>query len=655
MRLLQVLLGKPIRSSEDEQERVGPLTGVGVLGLDALGSAAYGPEALLSVLLPLGTQGLRHLGLISGAIIVLLAMLASSYWQTIGAYPGGGGAYAVVRENIGTRSALLAAAALLLDYLLNVAVAISAGIGALVSALPELLPLTLPLCLGVLALLTLINLRGVRSAGMAVLLPTYSFVVCLLAVIVWGVLGSSPAAAASHQEPPMHAPLGGLALSWLLIRAFANGCTAMTGVEAVSNGVPIFRPPAERGARRTLLLIVGILITLLAGIAWLCNEYGIIARPPGAAGYESVLSQLTVAVFGRGPLYYLTIGSVISVLALSANTSFAGFPRVCSMLARDRFLPEAFLHRGRRLSFSHGIWVLSGISGFLLCAFGGITDRLIPLFALGALGAFTAAQFGMVHHWRKQQGTHARLALGLNLVGGVATGLAAGCALLAKFSEGAWISLVLVAAMLVTFLGVRRHYDFVDQAIQADARLELQPLEPLMAVVPIRSWESVSLKALQVAMGLSAQVVVLQVLTNDRRVDDLRPRWRELVVAPAERAGRHAPQLVVKESEYRRVLEPLIESIHELVRQQPARLLAVVLPELVAGRWYHALLHGRTAALLRERLRSEAGPQVVIVSTPWRLRDWLPERRWLWAARRRPPARERGAGVRAGTAAVRRP
>jgi hypothetical protein len=279
--------------------------------------------------------------------------------------------------------------------------------------------------------------------------------------------------------------------------------------------------------------------------------------------------------------------------------------------------------------------------------FGGITDRLIPLFALGALAAFSASQLGMVQHWRKRTGRHARMACALNLIGALATALTALCALLAKFSQGAWISLLLVGAMLATFLGVRRHYDFVEQAIHADARLELEPLEPLLAVVPIRSWESVSLKALQVAMGVSSRVFVVQVLTSDRQVDDLRPRWQELVVTPAERRGLSAPTLVVKESDYRRVLEPLIEVIQELVRQQPERPLAVVLPELVAGRWYHALLHGRTASVLRQRLRSEAGPQVLIVSTPWRLRDWLPERRWLRASRRRVPSGERGARARA--------
>jgi amino acid transporter len=632
MRLIELLLGKPLRSDEEAAERVGPLRGVGVLGLDALGSAAYGPEALLTVLLPLGASGLHFLGILTAAIVALLLLLATSYWQTIGAYPNGGGAYTVTRENLGTWPALVAAAALLLDYLLNVAVAISAGIGALVSAVPVLLPFTLWLCLGVLGLLTLINLRGVRSTGAAIVLPTYAFVGCLCTVLAWGLWGSPAPAASAHAALPRGEGLGALPLGWLLMRAFANGCTAMTGVEAVSNGVPIFRRPSE-GARKTLALIVGILLLLLLGVALLCRRYGIIAKPPGRAGYESILSQLTAAVFGRGRFYQLTIGSIILVLALSANTSFADFPRVCSLLARDRFLPEHFAHLGRRLTFSHGIWVASGLSALLLCAFGGVTDRLIPLFALGALGAFTMSQTGMVKHWQKQSGARARLAGAVNLFGAVATALTSVCVLVAKFAEGAWISLLLVALMLCIFVAVRRHYEFLERATRTEATLDIGPLEPPLAVVPIRRWESVSLKALRVAASLSPRVFVVQVLTRDREVDDLRPRWQELAVRPSERLGLHAPELVVKESEYRRVLEPLVETVRELVARHPDRLVAVVLPELVEARWYHALLHAHTLALLARRLRTEGGPQVLIVSTPWYLRDWLPERRWLFQFR----------------------
>jgi amino acid transporter len=641
MGVVDFLLGRPIATERDAVERVGPLKGVGILGLDALGSAAYGPEALLTVLLPLGAAGLHYMGMLMLAIIGLLLLLTTSYWQTISAYPNGGGAYTVTRENLGTVPALLAAAALLLDYLLNVAVAISAGVAALVSALPALLPFTLLLCLAILSVLTLVNLRGVRSAGAVILLPTCAFVVCMFSVLAVGLLHAAQQGTRAPLQSGPPAALGLAPLSWLLVRAFANGCTAMTGVEAVSNGVPIFHHPSAAGGRKTLLLIVAILITLLAGVALLCNAYGILAKPPGEPGYESILSQLTAAVFGRGAAYYVTIASIIVVLALSANTSFADFPRVCSLLANDRFLPEPFLHRGRRLTFSHGILILSGLSALLLCAFGGITDHLIPLFALGALGAFTMSQLGMVRHWRKQPGAHARIARNMNLVGALATGLTLCCVLVAKFAEGAWITLILVTGMLSTFLAVRRHYDFIAKAIQTDATLEIGPLEPPVAVVPMRTWESVSLKALRMAMSLSPRVFVVQILTRDRPMDDLRSRWRELAVLPSERLGFASPELLVKESEYRQVLEPLLETVTQIAREHEPRAVLVVLPELVEARWYQYFLHSQTIALLAQRLRTRGGKQVVIVRTPWHLTDWLPERRWLLrrpqnVARRRP-------------------
>ncbi|HMI87219.1 MAG TPA: APC family permease, partial [Polyangiaceae bacterium] len=345
-------------------------------------------------------------------IVTLLVLLFFSYRQTIDTYPNGGGAYTVARENIGPTASLLAAAALALDYLLNVAVAISAGVGALVSAVPDLLPHTLLLCLSVLLLLTVINLRGVRAAGLVFMLPTYLFLGSLFAVIGIGLTktlwfgGGPPAVVEATAAPVAMSAASG----WLLLRAFANGCTAMTGVEAVSNGVSLFRPPSEVGARRTLGAIVVCLIVLLTGIAFLARRYGVTATVPGEPGYESLLSRLTATIAGRGPLYYGTMGSVMTVLALSANTSFAGFPRVCRMLAADRFLPEPFVHRGRRLAFSHGIVVLALLSAFLLVIFRGITDRLIPLFAIGALAAFTMSQVGMTAHWRKQSGGRAKRA-----------------------------------------------------------------------------------------------------------------------------------------------------------------------------------------------------------------------------------------------------
>jgi amino acid transporter len=633
MALANLLIGKPLSTEADDEERVGPLTGVPVLGLDALASAAYGPEALLTVLLPLGTAALDYIAPSMALIAALLVIVFLSYRQTIGAYPSGGGAYSVAKENLGRNASLLAAAALGLDYLLNVAVAIAAGVGAVVSAVPALLPYTLPLCLALLLFLVLVNLRGVRSAGLVFMLPTWLFVACMLALIALGV--SKVWASGGHPipvVPPRHVPATLSAPSlWLLLHAFSSGCSAMTGVEAVSNAVPIFKPPTLVNARRALGLIIAVLLVLLGGETYLCRAYQITATPPGAAGFQSLISQLLAAVGGQGTFYYLTIASVVTVLCLSANTSFAGFPRLCRILAEDKFLPEPFVHRGRRLAYSHGIVVLGLLSALLLIGFGGITDRLIPLFAIGALLAFTMSQAGMVKHWLRHKSSGSWRALTLNAIGTVATGAAALVVLVSKFSQGAWISLLLIGAMLALFRQVRRHFVFLSRATATSASLEIGPPRPPLAVVPLRRWDAVALKALRFAVGFAPDVIAVQVLTGDREVDDLSARWEQLAREPARRLAIKPPDLVVLRSDYRHLFTPLLDFVSELAREHPDRQVAVIVPELVERRWYHFLLHNHSASLLKTMLLIRGGPQVVIVSTPWYLKDWLPERRDLQA------------------------
>src|SRR5713101_7122627 len=441
MRLVELLLGRPLRSDEEAVERIGVLTAIPVLGLDALASASYGPEAALTVLLPLGATATIWVRPITLAIVAVLTVVALSYAQTIPAYPNGGGSFTVAKENLGRTPGLLAAAALCTDYVLNVAVAISAGIGAICSAEPRLLPYTLPLCLGVLALLTIVNLRGVRESGLAFLLPTYLFVASLL--FTFGLGAWKVVLAHGHPTPvvpPPRLPQAAAAASlWLLLRAFASGCTALTGVEAVSNAVPIFREPKVHRARRTLAAITAILMVLLLGISLLSQAYGIGATEPGKPGYQSVISQIVGAVTGRGWFYFVTMGAVFSVLTLSANTSFADFPRVWRLLALDEYLPPGFAHRGRRLVYSRGILSLAGIAAALLIAFGGITDRLIPLFAVGAFLAFTMSQLGMVMHWRRTGGPGARRSLVMNAAGALATSLTLVIIVASKFTEGAWL------------------------------------------------------------------------------------------------------------------------------------------------------------------------------------------------------------------------
>ncbi|HVW27125.1 MAG TPA: APC family permease [Polyangiaceae bacterium] len=630
-----VLLGRPLATKEDKVQRVGSVAGVAVLGLDALASAAYGPEALLTVLLPLGTGGLRYVGLLTGLIVGVLALLFLSYRQTIGAYPGGGGAYTVAKENLGTTASLVAASSLAVDYLLNVAVAISAGVGALISMVPTLRPYTLALCLGILAVLTVLNLRGVRTTGTVFMIPTYVFLGSLFAVVAFGAFAHITHSARAHGPSPSSSAATATASVWLLARAFANGCTAMTGVEAVSNGIPIFRDPAEVKARRTLLLINLFLAGLLVGGAWLCSAEGITATVPGSARYESVLSRIVAATVGRGMPYYVAVSSVVTVLALSANTSFADFPRLCRFLAQDGFLPDSFMDRGRRLAYSHGILALAGLAGLLLIVFGGITDALIPLFAVGAFLAFTMSQLGMVAHWKKQKTRHAKWCLLQNATGAAATASTLCVIIASKFLEGAWISVLFFLGLVLLFRQVRAHYDYVATATAPEEPPSLRPAPAPLAVVPLRRWNAVTMKALGFAMGLAPRVVAVQVLTDSDVVEDLSEQWEHLVGAPSREHGHEAPKLFVLRSKYRRLFGPLLDFMHRLARENPDRQIAVIVPELVERHWYQYLLHRNNASLLKSLLTLKGGPQIVIVSAPWYLADWMPERRRLFGFRPR--------------------
>jgi amino acid transporter len=406
MNLSSILIGRRLANQEGEARKIAAIEGVPAMGLDGLGSSAYGPEAGLTILIPLGAEGLHLIRPIMAAILVLLALLYLSYRQTIEAYPSNGGSYTVARENLGANAGLLAASALMIDYVLNVAVGVSAGIGALTSAIPQLHQYTLELCLAVLALITIVNLRGTLEAGLVFSVPTYLFVASLGGVLLFGVAkaltaGGSPVPVVP--PPLLPAPTQAVTL-WLLLRAFASGCTAMTGVEAVSNGVSAFRDPTVKHAHRTLTVIVLILGLLLTVISYLSPVYGVGAMDETQPHYESVLSQLTGAIVGHGVIYFIAIGSLLAVLCLSANTSFVDFPRLCRLVARDGYLPRTFATPGRRLVYSVGILWLAATAGLLLTVFGGITDRLIPLFAVGAFLAFTLSQLGMAFRWARQQG-----------------------------------------------------------------------------------------------------------------------------------------------------------------------------------------------------------------------------------------------------------
>src|SRR5579871_6731785 len=620
MNLVNLIIGKPLRTSEERAEQIGPAAGVPIFGLDALSSAGYGPEAAMVVLLPLGTLGLRYVIPISTAVIVLMVVVFFSYRQTIAAYPTGGGSYTVARFNLGAFCGLLAASALLADYILTVAVGISAGVGALVSAVPKLLPHTLGLCLLILVLITIVNLRGVKDAGFIFALPTYLFVATLLIAIVGGVIRS--AMANGHPVPvaplPTPAPPQIQFITyWLLLRAFASGCTAMTGVEAVSNGVRAFREPAAKNAQLTLTVVIGILAVLLAGISYVVRAYGIVATDPGAPGYQSVISMMIGAVFGRGLFYYVSMGAILLVLSLSANTAFADFPRLCRAISQNNYLPHGFAQRGRRLVYTQGILVLAVLSAFLLIIFDGVTDRLIPLYAVGAFLAFTLSQAGMVRHWWRVRGAHWAKYAVINGLGAVATGITVVVVLIAKFLDGAWITLLFIPLTIVLFRAVRRHYHNVTllTSCKIPAQAESLSQAPIV-IVMIDRWSNITRQGIEFAARLSPEIIALHVDPAEHS-ELLQSDWEQYVEKPFRAIGKEPPRLRVLPSPYRFVIVPIVQFILDLSQKNPDRRIIVVIPELVENRWYEYFLHNQRGRLLEWVLLARGNERIFTVSAPW--------------------------------------
>ena len=623
MDIVNLIFGKPLKSTEERAEQIGPTEGIPIFGLDALSSAAYGPEAALSLLIPLGLLGVRYIVPISAAIITLLVIVYFSYQQTIEAFPMGGGSYTVARYNLGSFWGSLAAAALLADYILTAAVGISAGVGALISAVPRLMPHTMTLCLGILVIITIVNLRGVKDAGFAFLFPTYLFVGCLAITIVGGIVrtvlsGGHPVAA--NPLPPPPAAVQAVTY-WLLLRVFASGCTALTGVEAVSNGVRAFREPRVKNAQRTLTIIIGILAVMLAGISYLVKVYGIAATDPGQPGYQSILSMLIAAVFGKGVFYYVSIGSILLVLSLSANTAFADFPRLCRAISQNNFLPHGFGQRGRRLVYTQGIVVLAVLAGVLLFLFGGVTDRLIPLYAVGAFLAFTLSQAGMVRHWWKSRGPHWEKFALVNGLGAFVTGVTVVVVLVAKFVDGAWLTLLFIPLTIVAFHKVRAHYHGISMATRSMLPVEPPSREqPPLVVIPIDRWSAIAKQGLEFAARLSPSVTAVHVEPGEHAAL-LQEDWERYVVRPYQEAGTEPPELVILPSPYRYVVVPIVEYVLKLAEKFPDRKIAVVIPEFVEDRWYEYFLHNQRARLLEWVLLARGSQQIYSVSSPYYLSD----------------------------------
>ena len=625
---LRSVFGERLSNAEGDGQKIGAVSGLAAMGLDGLSSAAYGPEAAMAILLPLGTASLALVFPVMLAVVALLFVLYASYWQTITAYPSNGGSYTVASENLGRRFGLLAAAALMVDYTLNVAVGISAGIGALTSAVPSLAPHTLALCLAVLALVTLVNMRGTSDAGAVFTLPTYLFIGCWVAILglgLWAV-----AATAGHPQaivsPPAKPDGTGAFDLWIVLCAFANGCTAMTGVEAVSNGVSAFKSPPVRHAHRTLSAIVAILAVLLAAIAYLVKFYGIYAMDQDKPGYQSVLSQLALAVIGHGPFYYIAIAAVLAVLCLSANTSFTDFPRLCRKLAQDRFLPAAFEAPGRRLVYTAGILFLALAAGALLAAFGGITDALIPLFAIGAFTAFVLSQAGMAVHWwrhRRESGRGWPARLAVNGFGAALTTVALVVIIITKFLAGAWVTLIAIPLVFALLWRIQRYYRSIGERLTCGP-LEIRIPESPVVLIPFRYWNKLTAKALRFAMRLSPEVAAIHLLALDgpegnESEDRLRAEWHENVVVPAERAGLPPPALLLVRSPYRRFLKPLVRVVREAERRYPDRQIAVLIPQLVKTHWWDYVLLASRARGLRAAILREGSSRTVVIDVPWHM------------------------------------
>ena len=609
-------LGAPLASAQEDQERLSKVRALAILSSDAISSVAFATEAILINLVAAGSS---HLGLtlpISLAILALLTIVTISYRQTIPAYPAGGGSYIVARENLGTYAGLVAAAALMIDYILNVAVSVSAGIQNIASLFTGLAPYVVPLGVALVVIITLVNLRGLRESGTIFALPTYFFVGSAALLILVGLLK----VAVFHQQPPaaQFAPVNALEpLSWFLIlRAFATGCSAMTGVEAISNGIPVFQQPQTRNAATTLTWMAVILGSLFLGITFLTLTYHVEAN---RAGNPTVVAQIAAAVF-TGPLRFLFPIfqlAVLSILTLSAETSYSAFPRLASLLALDQFLPKQFAFKGDRLSFSVGIIVLATLASLLIIGFQGNTNRLINLFAVGVFVSFTLSQAGMVVHWwglrREKKGWQRSILI--NGVGALTTFLVAWIIALAKFLEGAWIVILLIPLLVLLFLAIRRHYQRVER--ERTVHLPIHPADMHhRIIVPIAGLDRASVQSLAYARSLSSHVTAVHVAFAAQEAEVIRAAWEEWQQQVPEEEDIH---LLVIESPYRSLTRPLLAYIDTLHQRHPDETLTVILPEFVVAHWWEYFLHNQTAFRLKAALLFRPG--IVVVNIPQHLHE----------------------------------
>ena len=617
-RARQILIGAPLPSARIVHERLGKIQALAVFSSDALSSVAYATEEILLVLVLAGSAALELSVPIALAIVVLLAIVTTSYYQTVHGYPSGGGAYIVAFDNLGVWPGLIAAAALLIDYVLTVAVSVTAGIASITSAFPSLLAFRVELCLLAIILIAWANLRGVRESGTLFAIPTYGFVFVFVTLIIVGLarlltgnlVPPSPSETAAMTESVQ-------ALTLLLVlRAFASGCTALTGVEAISNGIPAFRRPEAENAGKTLIAMAVLLGTMFLGISFLARGLGIVPLEQ-----ETVISQIGRQVFGDGAFYFALQVLTTLILVLAANTSFADFPRLSAILARDRYLPRQLTNLGDRLVFANGIVALAVLASTLVIVFGGRTHRLIPLYAVGVFLSFTLSQAGMVRHWHKEGGAGWRWKAAINGLGAATTGVVLLVIAATKFSHGAWIVILLIPTFVWVFQRIHQHYLTVAEQLSLEGQVPekwqgLASRKRQKVVVAVSGMHRGTLAALRFARCLSKDVTAVMVDVEPEVTARVQAKWIEW--------GQKVP-LVVLESPYRSTIRPLLAYLDQVDTLEPERGLAVlVLPEFVAARWWQDLLHNQTARYLKRALlyrRGRTGKDRVIIDVPYHLRE----------------------------------
>ncbi|HOU14855.1 MAG TPA: APC family permease [Anaerolineae bacterium] len=605
----RLLFGDPLSTSQLIHERLTKIKALAVFASDALSSSAYATEEMMLILILAGSSAAHFAWPLAIAIAVLLAIVASSYNQTIHAYPNGGGSYIVSHDNLGQLPGLTAAASLLTDYVLTVSVSISAGVAALTSMVTALYPYRVLLGLGFIMLMMVLNLRGVRESGTIFSIPTYIFLVIVLVMIAIGIYKWIALGMPAPTPPQITYPVVHSLTLFLILRAFSSGCAALTGVEAISNGVPAFKPPEAKNAAATLTAMAGLLITLFLGVTFLSRQFGVL---PNEFTHETLISQLGRAIFGSATLpYYVLQAATAMILVLAANTSFADFPRLASLLARDRYLPRQFSYLGDRLAFSNGIIVLAGLSSLLIILFGGTTTRLIPLYALGVFLSFTLSQLGMVMRWRRIKGQHWQIKALVNGIGAVVTGVVLIIFALTKFVDGAWIVIVWIPIFISFFLTVHRHYESVARQLSLETHGDPSPICRNRVVVPIGDVHRAVLAALHYAQSLSDDVTAVYVETDPTRTPRILEKWKTWG------KGIH---LEVLPSPYRSILHPLVQYVDQI--SDPTHrdeVVTIVLPQFVTAKPWQQLLHNQTAFLIQMAFLFRR--EVIVVNVPFHLRE----------------------------------